>query len=133
MLRPGRESPLSEGAREMRSATRVVGILAVVMLVGAFAAFKGWIAPALGGPFVGLFLAAALTTVWFGAKAHKRALEDRDKESGRAMIVAIAAQLGRQDDAALERIKASGGPAGEAAGLILMGRAEKLKRVRSEQ
>jgi hypothetical protein len=133
MLRPGRESPLSEGARELRSATRIVGVLAGMMLFAAFAAFRRWIAPELGGPFVGLFAACALTTVWFGAKAHKRALEDREKESGRAMIVAIAAQLGRQDDAALERIKAKGGPAGEAAGMILMGRAEKLKKVRSEE
>ena len=98
------------------------------MMVGILAAFKGWIIPELGAPFIGLFVACALTTVWFGARTHRKALEDREKESGRAMIVAIAAQLGRQDDAALERIKAKGGPAGEAAGMILTGRAVKRSR-----
>lgn len=128
-----RESPLSEAAKEMKSATRVVGLLAAGMLFGVIAAVKGWILPAFGPPFLGLLVASSLTTVWFGIKAHKRALEDREKESGRAMIVAIAAQLGRQDDAALERIKARGGPAGEAAGMILMGRAEKARQVKSEK
>lgn len=128
MRRTRRESPLSEAAKEMKSATRVVGLLAAVMLLGVIAAIKGWILPSLGPPFLGLFVASSLTAVWFGIKAHRRALEDREKESGRAMIVAIAAQLGRQDDAALERIKARGGPAGEAAGMILMGRAEKRKK-----
>lgn len=128
MRRTRRDSPLSEAAKDMKSATRVVGLLAAVLLLGVIAAVKGWILPTLGPPFLGLFVASGLTAVWFGIKAHKRALEDREKESGRAMIVAIAAQLGRQDDAALERIKARGGPAGEAAGMILMGRAEKRKK-----
>ncbi len=113
----------------MRSATRIMALMSGMMLLGAFAAFKGWILPELGPPLVGLFGACAMTAMWFGAKAHRRALEDRDKASGRAMIVAIAAQLGRQDDAALERIKAKGGPAGEAADMILTGRAEKRAKL----
>lgn len=125
MFRPGPESPLSDAAREMRTATRVAGALAGVMLLGMIAAIKGWVAPETGPAFTGLFVASTLTTAWFGARAHRRALADREKESGRAMIVAIAAQLGRQDDDALERIRAKGGPAGEAAGMILAGRAEK--------
>jgi hypothetical protein len=38
------------------------------------------------------------------------------------MIVVIAAQLGKQNDATLERVAAKGGPAGEAARMILKGR-----------
>jgi hypothetical protein len=119
------ESPLSEGARELKNATRILLVVAVLLLGGALAALKHWIPVELGPPFVGLFAAAALSTIWIGTKAHQRALEDREKEGGRFMIVAIAAQLSKQDDEALERIKAKGGPAGEAAGMILMGRAEK--------
>jgi hypothetical protein len=37
----------------------------------------------------------------------------------------LAATLGEQDDTALERIKVQGGPAGEAAALILEGRRAK--------
>jgi hypothetical protein len=118
----------------MRVATRLVGGLAAVTLLGVIAAAKGWILSTLGPPLFGLFVASSLTAVWFGIKAHRRALADRETESGRSMIVAIAAQLGRQDDGALERIKARGGPAGEAAGMILQGRAEKAKKaVRSPE
>jgi len=124
-IRNRRESPLSEGARDLKLSTRLMGMLAGVLAVASIAAFKGWLPQAFGTPFVSLFIACALTSAWFGLKAHRRVLEDREKESGRAMIVAMAVQLGRQDDAALERIKAKGGPAGEAAGMILMGRAEK--------
>jgi hypothetical protein len=134
MRRPRPESPLSEAAREMRVATRLLGVLAAVTLLGVIAAAKGWILSTLGPPLLGLFVASSLTAVWFGVKAHRRALADRETESGRSMLVAIAAQLGRQDDAALERIRAKGGPAGEAAGMILQGRAEKAgETVRSRE
>lgn len=133
MRRARRESPLSAGARDLRGATRAVGFFAFVMLGGAFAAYKGWLLKTLVPPFMGLFVASALTALWIGAKAHKKALEDRERESGTAMILAIAVQLGKQDDASLEKIKAKGGPAGEAAGMILQGRAEKRKNVKSEK
>lgn len=132
MPRAKAASPMSEAARDLRGATRAVGFLAFAMLCGAFAAYKGWLLRTLGPPFIGLFVASALTAMWLGLKAHKKALEDRDRESGTAMILAIAVQLGKQDDASLEKIKAKGGPAGEAAGMILQGRAEKAAKVRRE-
>jgi hypothetical protein len=128
MRRPGPESPLSEAARSLRGTARLALLVAAVFLMISFSAAKGWLPPELGPVALPLFFASAAIGVWFGIKAHTRALADREMESGRAMIVAIAAQLGRQDDAALERIRAKGGPAGEAAGMILQGRAEKLRR-----
>jgi hypothetical protein len=128
MRRQWRESPLSEAARGLRATTRLAVVLAALLLLATVAAAKSWIPPELGPVVLPLFVASALTAIWFGVKAHRRALADREIESGRAMIVAMAAQLGRQDDASLERIKARGGPAGEAAGMILQGRAEKAKR-----
>lgn len=128
MRKPKRESPLSDAARELRVATRLVAFVAFVMLIGVVGAYRDWLPRALALPFMGLFLASALAAVWAGSKAHQKALEDRDKESGRAMIIAIAVQLGKQDDASLEKIKAKGGPAGEAAGMILQGRAEKAAK-----
>lgn len=132
MRREKRESPLSDGARDLRRATHVVAFFAFLLLCGTLAAFKGRIPTTLAAPFLSLFVASTLTAIWLGVKAHRVALEDRDKESGRAMVIAIAVQLAKQDDASLETIKAKGGPAGEAAGLILQGRAEKLKKVRGE-
>jgi hypothetical protein len=133
MLKPRRESPLSEAARDLRASTRVAALFSGGLLLATFAAFKGWLPPMLGPVFLPLFVASAIMAAWFGLRTHKRAIADREKESGRAMIVAIAAQLGRQDDASLERIQAKGGPAGEAAALILQGRAEKLRRKQSGQ
>lgn len=126
------ESTVSQGARDLRRATRIVGFITFVMLCGSFAAYKGWLPRNLGLAFVDLFVAAGLATIWIGIKAHRKALEDRERESRGAMIIAIAVQLGKQDDASLEKVKSRGGPAGEAAGLILQGRAEKLKKVRGE-
>lgn len=133
MFKPARESPLSESARDYRSATRVLVVVSALMAGGVLAAIKRWIPAELGGPFAGLFAGAALGTLWMGSKAHKRALEDREKEGSRFMIVSIAAQLGKQDDESLERIKARGGPAGEAAAMILVGRAEKKAKIESRK
>ncbi len=127
MRRTRPDSPLSEAARELRVSTRLSALLAAILLLMTLASAKGWLPPRLGAIILPLFVASALLAVWFGIKTHKRALADREMESGRAMIVAIAAQLGRQDDAALERIRSKGGPAGEAAAMILQGRAEKRK------
>ena len=68
------------------------------------------------------------TAVWMGWRGHRQALADRERVGRTTMIMAIAAQLGRQDDAALERLAAKGGPAAEAAALLLAGRAEKRAR-----
>jgi len=51
--------------------------------------------------------------------------EQREREGYGAMLVMIAAQLKDQDDTVLERIVAKGGPAGEAAEMVLRGRREK--------
>jgi len=124
---PRPDTPLSEAARELRATTRFTVLLAAILLLATFAAAKGWLPPEIGAIVLPLFVASVLFAVWFGIKTHKRALADREMESGRAMIVALVAQLGRQDDASLERIRSKGGPAGEAAGMILQGRAEKRK------
>ncbi|MFN8652544.1 MAG: hypothetical protein U0133_11610 [Gemmatimonadales bacterium] len=127
------ESPLSETARDYKGATRVLTWFSVLLGAGVLAAVKGWIPRPFGPFFTGLFTASALSTIWMGSKAHKRALEDREKEGSRFMIIAIAAQLAKQDDEALERIKAKGGPAGEAAAMILVGRSEKRTRAESRK
>jgi len=124
-IRP--DSPLSDAARELRFTTRLSVGLAAMLLLASFASAKGWLPPELGAVVLPLFVASALFAVWFGIKTHKRALVDREIQSDRAMIVAIAAQLGRQDDASLERIQSKGGPVGEAAAMILQGRAEKRR------
>src|SRR5262245_42362594 len=61
-FRDRRESALSEGARDLKLSTRLMGLLAGILAVASIAAFKGWLPQAFGPPFVSLFIACALTT-----------------------------------------------------------------------
>jgi len=119
------QSSVSETARTLRISARLALGLCILSAAVVLAGVKGWLPAAIGLGFRPLALAAAILAVWLGTRAHRRALADRELESGRAIIVAIAAQLGKQPDETLERIRTKGGPAGEAAGMILQGRKEK--------
>lgn len=119
---------ISDRAHASRVRTRVLSVLAGVFLAVAVAASKGVLSKELTGPILTLLLVVLIAAAWSGLRTRRLALDDREKESGRAMIVAIAAQLGRQDDATLERIQSRGGPAGEAAKLILGERRTRANR-----
>jgi hypothetical protein len=103
--------------------------LAGFALVLAFAAARRWMPREALGPSLLLFLSAGLGAVWLGYKAHRRAVMDRERTSGQAMIVLLAVQLGKLDDATLTRIGGKGGPAGEAARMLLKGRRGEQGRV----
>jgi hypothetical protein len=103
-----------------------------LLVAGAVSAYAVGIAgirgavPRLAG-LVGLSLGVAITVVaaYFGLRAHRRALADQEVSSRRSMIVLLAAELGNKDDQTLETIAGRGGPAGDAANLILKGRRER--------
>lgn len=99
----------------------MVGVSAA-LLGAAFAGARGWLPRGTGVAALWLFGASITLVLWLGLKSRARALADRERESGQAMIVVIAAQLARQGDPALEQIARRGGPAAEAAKLILAGR-----------
>jgi hypothetical protein len=103
----------------------MVAGLAVVSYAIGVAGVRG-IVPPLAGLF-GLTLGVIATGVAFafGLQAHRRALVDQEVSSRRSMIVLLAAQLGGKDDATLDSIARRGGPAAEAATLILQGRRER--------
>jgi hypothetical protein len=119
-----RRHPLSDAAREYRSAMWLLAGVAIVAYAVGYAGVKGAV-PRLAG-LIGLSLGVATTVVafFFGLRAHRRALTDQEMSSQRTMIVLLAAELGSKDDATLESIKRRGGPAGDAAALILEGRRE---------
>ena len=66
-----------------------------------------------------------MVAFFFGLRAHRRALTDQEMSSERTMIVLLAAELGNKDDETLESITRRGGPAADAASLILKGRRER--------
>lgn len=127
------DGPLSEGARALRSAMWALIVLWLVALGLAFAGVRGWIARDSIPWSLSLSAGSLLGAVYVGLKAHQQALVDRERTSRQAMIISIAAQLGKQDQATLERIAGKGGPAGEAARMIMAGRGSKTRAASANQ
>lgn len=122
--RPARAG-LSEAARRYRVLMWVLAAAALVPFSLFVAGLRDILPRDLGLAALPLGFACLITAAWMGWRGHRQALLDRERSGHQAMIIAIAAQLGRQEDAALERIAGAGGPAGEAATWILAGRAER--------
>ena len=120
-----RRHALSDAAREYRSAMWLLAAIAIVAYAVSYAGVNDAV-PRLVG-LVGLSIGLATTGVafLFGLRAHRRALADQETSSERTMIVLLAAQLGNKDDETLETITRRGGPAADAAALILKGRRER--------
>lgn len=62
---------------------------------------------------------------WLGLLGARRLRQARDQQSRTDGILLLVAALGRHDEDTLQRIGRQGGPAGEAALLVLQGRREK--------
>jgi hypothetical protein len=106
----------------------LVAIAGAIALAVAFAGIKGWVTRPLGMVSAGLFVICLLLVAVIGWQRHRQTLVDRETAARGQMIVMIAARLKTQDDEALEAMVARGGPAGEAAKLVLEGRAERARR-----
>ncbi len=118
-------APLTDNARLYRRAMWLVTVFGLLALMLAIAGARGLLPVGLGIAGGAVFGISILLAGVLGIKMHRQALADRELAARRAMIVMLAATLGKQDDSALERIKTQGGPAGEAAALILEGRQAK--------
>lgn len=119
---------LSDAARALRNGMLALIALALFALGLAFAGVRGWVARGTVPSSLLLFVGATVGAAWMAVKGHRRALADRERASGQFMIVAIAAQLGKQDETTLTKLATKGGPAGEAARMILAGREQKRSR-----
>lgn len=102
--------------------------LVALGLPGLFAAFLGArrVIPlpfGIAGGFT--FFACALLGALVGLQARRQMQLQRERENYSTMLVILANQLRVQEDAVLQRIAGKGGPAGEAAEMVLQGRQEK--------
>ena len=97
-------------------------------LAVAIAGIKGWVSQPVGLVSAGLFVICLLLVAVIGWQRHRQTLVDRETAARGQMIVMIAARLKTQDDEALQAMAARGGPAGEAAMLVLEGREERARR-----
>jgi hypothetical protein len=102
--------------------TAIAGMAALAVAV---AGFRGWLPGEFGWlGMTGFVACLALITV-VGWKTRQEMLARRDEVGRGRMIVMLAARLRDEPEALLEQMVRRGGPAGEAADLILKGRAER--------
>ena len=120
-----RRHPLSNAAQEYRRAMWTLAATAAMAFGLSYAGVRGAVPRVLGLTGLGLGIACACVAVVFGLRAHRQALADQEISARRSMIVLLAAQLGTKDDDALAGIARRGGPAAEAASLILQGRRQR--------
>jgi hypothetical protein len=130
-LLPRREAGragLSRGAREYRQLMWLMVAMGAAGFLLGIAGLRGRAAPSLAplGFFVGV--ATLAVAAWFGLRVRSQTLADREREASGALTVLLAAQLRDRDDATLQGIVAKGGPAGEAARLVLEGRKERRRQ-----
>lgn len=116
---------LSDRARPYRLGMWVLLGLGLPLLALAAAGLKGLVPAAVGALGITGFFACILTALLFGLQARRISMEDRARNAAGSMLVMVAGMLNKEDDTTLERIAASGGPAGEAAVLLLQNRQRK--------
>jgi len=128
MWRGEARADIGDGARQYRTVSHALLFLTVVLGFAAVAALRGTIPRDAATPALYLATASALAAAWSGQRGHRIALEERERASSRAMVIAIATQLAQQDDDTLGGIVQRGGPAAEAAAMVLAGRKPKPPR-----
>lgn len=131
-MRRKRTSPslTSPAARGWRLASWIATSLAATGLVVAVQGARGAV-PATSGVLgaIGAVLGFSLMLL-FGIQGRKQALEKRAQHSSSTLLIALAATLRDQDDATLQQLAQKPDDAGQAARLILQGRAERNRQTR---
>ena len=117
--------PVSDDARAYRAMMRLAALGALLGVIITVQAMRGSIERFMAPIGAADALACVLLAAWLGWRSHRRAVEDREMQSRRSMIIMLVVQLGRLDTPQLEQIATKGGPAAEAAAMILKGRKEK--------
>ena len=102
-------------------------ILAILLLVLGLAGARGLIPETVGLVSVAGFFSCLLCAILLGYQSRQAALRDRQHHSASSMLVMMAGMLKEEDDETLERIAAKGGPAGDAASMLLQNRRSRVK------
>ncbi|TFG46437.1 MAG: hypothetical protein E4H41_02260 [Gemmatimonadales bacterium] len=110
-----------------RALVRLAAVAAALSLAVAVAGFRGVIPEEFALLGLALFVAFLVLIALLAWQTHQKILAQRDRVERGQMIVILAARLRDQETATLEQMARRGGPAGEAAALILQGRVEHLR------
>lgn len=111
-----------------RALVRLAGVAAVLSLVVAIAGFRRVLPEDFAFLGLALFVAFLVLIALFAWRTRRHILAQRDEVERGQMTVILAARLRDEDPGTLEEMSRRGGPAGEAAALILQGRAERQRR-----
>ncbi len=111
-----------------RVLVRLTAVAGIVALGTAMAAFQNVVPPAYAWSGLALFFACLLGIAAMAWRARTDLLARREDIARGQAIVMLAAQLRNEEAATLEQLVRRGGPSGEAAALILEGRAERARR-----
>jgi hypothetical protein len=111
----------------VRNRNLVIGmaLAALVALGVSVAAFRDQLPESLGMIGLAVFVICLAMIVAVGWETRREMLAARDAAARGQMIVMLAAKLRDEDAGKLQEMARRGGPAGEAAALILKGRAER--------
>ena len=111
----------------VRNRNLVIGMActALVALAVSVAAFRDRLPESLGMVGLAVFVICLAMIVAVGWETRRDMLAAREAAARGQMIVMLAAKLRDEDAAKLQEMARRGGPAGEAAALILKGRAER--------
>lgn len=111
-----------------RALVRLAGFAAALSLVLAVAGFRHVVPEEFALLGLALFVAFLVLIALLAWETRRTVLAQREAAERGQMIVILAARLKDEETATLEEMVRKGGQAGEAAGLILQGRAERLRR-----
>jgi hypothetical protein len=122
------KSEPSGAARHYRAAIRLLLLLAVALLVAAYAGARGRVPLPVGIACAVAFVGCLVLIGTLGLGLRRQLLLERDRATRVQIILIIAGQLAASTDEQLEGIASRGGPAGEAAELLIEGRREPKRK-----
>ncbi|MFI5209075.1 MAG: hypothetical protein ACHQ2E_01405 [Gemmatimonadales bacterium] len=123
MIVPRPRSP----ARTYRTFMWVLVVVGLVNLGIAVREALGGMAAQSGVLGLVIFFLCMALGAWLGLAGARLVREEHDRQNRQELLIVMATELGRHDDEALRRIVRQGGPAGEAASMLLKGRREKTR------
>ena len=117
--------PPGNTARSYRYAMWFFLFLGGMMLIPALRGAPERLDPTVAMFSVAGFLGCMMLAAILGAASRRKAIEHREQQAAGAALVLMANMLSKETDESLEAIAGKGGPAGEAAALLLENRRER--------
>lgn len=119
---------MSNQADQYRALLWLFTLTAVLCLWPAYQGARGTVPQSLGLLSGVLAVVSLFTGAWFGWKGAQIRIAERQKKADAVALITLAAFLKDKSDEELEKAVAKGGPAGEAARLVLQRRRNGLTR-----